>query len=148
MVIWRPRCAFTGSLPQPCTQPPSPIMMLGPTLSTISELLAEVLCDFPDMKYATLPSRITSPAATATLPLSDPMKVVLLLAIICSCRVSKVNVGWSGVEEGCKSGLLRGLGCSALDGGTRMGSRVEGGFTLGAGAGAGGVAGFAAGAGA
>src|SRR5882762_1853327 len=144
MVIWRPTCAFKGSLPQFCTQPPSPIMMLGPTLSTKSELLAEALCDFPDMKYATLPSRSTSPAATATLPFSEPMKDLLLLAIICSCRVSKVNVGWSGVEEGSKSGLLRALGCSALVGGTRMGSRVEGDFTLGAGTG--GVAAFVAGA--
>src|SRR5260370_42470749 len=85
------------------------------------------------MKYATLPSTITSAIAMITLNFRDPMKEALLLAISCSSRVSKVNVGWSGEGEGFKSGLLRGCGCSVLAAGTRMGSRVDGGFAPGAG---------------
>src|SRR5260370_5958552 len=86
------------------------------------------------MKYATLPIMITSASAIATLNFSDPMKEAPLLAISCSCSVSKDNVEWSGEGEGFKSGLLRGCGCSVLAAGTRMGSRVDGGFAAGTGA--------------
>src|SRR5580692_6308071 len=73
MVICRPECMPLGSPPQPSTQPPSPMMMLGPDPSAeTAEFEPPVLRDLPPQprKYAQAitSSRIAIPSFTLSEP--------------------------------------------------------------------------------
>src|SRR5580693_503738 len=80
MVICRPACEPLVSPAQPCSQPPSPSMMLGPTPSSAAGAgEAAALCDLLFQPRKTPPAVTTRQMAMTSFPFMDPIREVLLL---------------------------------------------------------------------
>src|SRR5450755_2019915 len=100
MVICRPACAPFVSPAQPCTQPPSPSMMLGPASSSAAGAGATGRWVLPPQRTKAPPAITTSKIAMVSLPLRDPTKDPLLPGWM------DAKLGIVSAAEGARAGSL------------------------------------------
>src|SRR5258708_34673415 len=101
MVICRPAREPFGSPAQPCTQPPSPSMMLGPAASSATGPGTGARCDDLLFHPKNTPPAVTiRQMAMASFPLRDPIRDPFLLVWM-DAKLGIVSVagGLSDVSE-------------------------------------------------